>query len=400
MVTKRVLARGWAVATAVALVGGGVIGIAGPAAAVASSWCVDRLPGDTEPCLEDVTRDGVPVGSSDPTWRPYVGSVDPTTGLVMWGVEQLVGYLPASEAAHTWVVTVNTRSESVVTARVLATDATVARSTVGSDQLATITGRPVSVTQGCSQATVPWTCPTVPVSDETRFEGAISDERQWTDAAQRAGMYGSNFVTNIDATEWPRQVVGSSIQVTLANSHFHGDGVTPVVGFAHIRLPYAYLTAVTGLSDPASLAGAGLIVTLSGSGPGTISVVPSGDGALLIDVTGLTFSTRTLLIRKGSAAPTRPTKLRARRTAKHKGSLSFVRSRANGIGVSFYQAKCLRARGRVSVANTIWASRTKSPVVVRGLRSGKVYRCKVRAVATANGLTYRSAWSTAVTLPR
>ena len=144
-------------------------------------------------------------------------------------------------------------------------------------------------------------------------------------------------------------------------------------------VPSSFLQTVYGIDDPSTVTDTGLAATV-GAGGGTVAiqVAPSG-GALLVDITGLTFSSRVLTIRRGVITPTRPLGVTARRTSTSRGQISFRAAKPRGSRIKFYRANCTSTRGHPSVK----AKSSGSPVRVSGLRPREAYRCTVVAQAKA-----------------
>ena len=249
---------------------------------------------------------------------------------------------------------------------------------------ATVVGTPVVVSQGCSQASWPWTCPEVADSEwHGTFDGQITDYGGWSPASQRDAMYGMNYYTNIDATELPPQVVSDPetgtdyLSIALASPHFRMDGTTVIRGFFSMEIPNAFLREVYGIDAPATLTSNGLDPTI---GSGTVSVAQSADNdSMLIDASDITFSMRRLRVKRGVITPTRPTDVRATRTGVHRGKVAFDPSRARGSRITGYRASCVARRGDHVATGRADAS----PVLVTELREGVGYDCRARAGSKA-----------------
>jgi hypothetical protein len=250
----------------------------------------------------------------------------------------------------------------------------------------TVTTTPTTVSGECDQGTWPWTCPTSASADLDRdayLGGDITDYGVWDNAAQRNAFNGMNFNTNIAATSLPPEIVNDPstgaerLLVRLANSHFRSDGTTVFTGFAHLRIPNQFLKKVYGIDDPGSLTGSGLATSIGGSGSGTavVSQEPGG-GAMLVDITGMTFSARKVLIKRGKITPVKPKNVRMKR----RGSTAILRFDAvssRGSKVTGYEGMC----GKGSSAVTGKSKKKKTVVKVKGL-SGKT-TCRVRGLSKA-----------------
>ena len=167
-------------------------------------------------------------------------------------------------------------------------------------------------------------------------------------------------------------------------------------GFWHAVLPNALLVDM-GINDPATLTPAGIS---AGVGTGTVTVTPGATSAE-ISITGITFSARTVHIKRGSITPGVPTALSARRTSAAAASLAFRKARARGSYVRSYQGRCVAPHhpDRYGTASS-------SPVKVTSLARGVTYKCQVRAKSAAgygpwSGLTpARAATVASLTLSR
>jgi hypothetical protein len=99
-----------------------------------------------------------------------------------------------------------------------------------------------------------------------------------------------------------------------------------------------------------------------------------------VNVTGITFSSQTLVIKRGIITPGAPTQLHARRTGKHKGRISFQAAQAKGSAITGYDVTCQPRKRHHSL---VTASGTQSPITVRGLAKGVAYGCTVKASSLA-----------------
>lgn len=373
------------------------MGAAAPSSAAPSKWCSEN--GDSPPCVQSAKRDGGPpiTDSTDPNWGVDFLVVSP--GHVMATVfNKAAGSedLGSAELSHQWAVTIHVGT--TVPRLVFATgdNVTVDRG-AGPDYHVTVTGTPVTETQGCDQSSWPWSCPDPPTDQfDAIFSAEITDYHEWQDVVQRNSMYGMNYWTNADAKDVPPQFgpdpgTGlNRIVLELANSHHYQDGTTVFTGFAHLRIPNSFLTTVYGIDNPATLTSAGIVP--SGAGPSASVSIAEGDGntALFVDITGMTFSARRVTLNRGLITPTRPTSPRATRTATHRGRLSFTPSKPRGSRITGYRARC------VSGSSAVSAVRASPPIVVTGLLKDRAYQCRIRARSKA-GL---GAWSVSVTMPR
>ncbi len=248
-----------------------------------------------------------------------------------------------------------------------------------------ISANPVLIVGDCDQRTWPWTCDhTATRQWDGYLDGQVTDYEAWVDPAQRASFYGMDFNSNISATGLPPEIVNDpttgaeQILVRLANPHFQDDGVTVFHGFAHQRIPNAFLREVYGIDAPASLTTGGLSPVVSGSGPATTSVaLEPGGGAVLVDVSDVTFSARILRINRGVITPTRPTDIHGARLGPAGGRLRFDPATPRGSQITGYQSRC------VHNAHVVTTNGKASPLVVTGLHAGVPYDCRIRAKSKA-----------------
>lgn len=166
-------------------------------------------------------------------------------------------------------------------------------------------------------------------------------------------------------------------------------------GFVRLRLPYALLAKVFGIADPSLLVSGGVAAVLTGAGGGKITSIPSGDGALLVEVNGLTFSNRKIMLKRSSAFVGRPRRLNARRFGATRGRLGFAAGPVRGLRAVGYEVRCNSGRGDV-----VTASVRRSPAKLGGLIAGVGYTCRVRTVARNRTGQFRSNWSAPAQLRR
>lgn len=356
-------------------------------------WCTSSSDAN---CVRALTRNGAPVSSSDPNWSAHATfSAAGGEKAISWSIWSETASdaldLGSPALSDTWSVTLDTAFVPRVSSA-YGTDVHVSRASLGSGRYRiTITARPTTVTDNdeCTTSSWPWVCPTT-ASDEriAYLAGNVTDYGTWDDVAQRDAMYGMNLSTNVGVTSIPPEVEFDSatdtnrLLIRLANQHYRVDGTTVFKGFVHLRIPNAYLREVYGINDPASMT-SGSLTTSLGSGTTTVKQ-ESGDDAMLVDATGITFSARKLVIKRGTVKPTKPTKVHAKRTSATKAKVTYAKSRARGSKITGYQAKCTAGK---SVRTATVKKGTR--ITVTKLRTNTKYTCKVRAKSKAG----YSAWS-------
>ena len=375
----------------VALASAGVValsfGVASPSGAEQvpgrsfSSFCADGAPA---PCIVSATKDGVPVTSTDPIWGIVLTSYNVGKSRELRWIIQKDGSfeLGADALDDVWVITV--RTGSVVPRVVFAygADATIVR--LSSPNRVTITSIPVKMTDNDEcDPNWPWSCPHRATNDFVGYlDTIVTDYGAWSDRAQRESMYGMNYTTNIGLTSIPPEVVhdpstgGGRLLIRLANHHEFSDG-SLFEGFAHLRIPNLFLRRVYGIDDPATLTGAGLATSGTGAAASVVVSRESGGGAMLVDITDMTFSRRRVRISRGVITPTKPKDVAARRVAPDRAKLKFTASKRRGSKITGYKASCVRG------ATVLSGRANKSPVVVKGLSPGVKYSCRVRALSKA-----------------
>lgn len=368
-----------------------VAGATPQAASAEERWCAAPT---APPCVESATLNGAPVTASDLTWAIDVSDhSDVESDRFTFGVESRVNddflELGAASLDDVWVINFDTGAivPRVATGRASGSPTTLFTRTDDGDSTyhAAFTGTPVITTQECDQSVLPWTCDE-PASDERigYLDGSVTDYGEWIDVSQRQSMYGINYFTNVSAISSPPDILpdpnsdGNLVSLQMANSHFRVDGVTVFQGYAKVRLPNTFLDEVFDIDDPTSLSTDGLTASV-GSGTGTASVTQEpGAQAMLVDVSGLTFSQRRVKIATGDIRPTRPGDVTAARLTEKKGTLDFTESEARGSEIQRYRADCEGPR-----AEEARGLAESSPITVRPLKPGKRYECKVRAIAIA-----------------
>ena len=360
------------------------LALAAPAPVSASShWCSD--PGATAPCILSATLNGAPIVSGDPTWDIPL-TIDGVGGsnTILFSLLRNGSFeLGADSLDDVWVVTIDPGSVVPRVVSAAGKDLAVTRSS-GSVQ---VTATPVVVTDNdeCNPSW-PWSCPETPMSERVGYlDVEITDYGAWDNPAQRASFLGMNYATNVGMRSLPPEIeedpsTGEQrILIRLANHHFRADGTTVFLGFVELRIPYLFLRRVYGIDDPSSLTGTGIAPSVSGppSGSGSFSVTadPAG-GALLVEGDGITFSNRVITLERGKITPSKPKKLRAKRTGDRRAKLRFKVAKARGSAIKRYEAKCVGGFTAVRA----WGG--GSPLRAK-LDPGDSYHCRVRAKSKA-----------------
>jgi hypothetical protein len=341
-----------------------------------SEWCGNQAP----PCVVSASRNGVAITESDPTYAVSAAGSLQSDGefLTLWGIgdAQIHGTyetLAPADAGVPFSITVDVGAHPPRVLGEYAGGVSVAKTynRAASTWDVTVSGTAVQQGVNADCDAIAWSCPQNETNTIVAFQGEISDWQQWSDSAQRNDFNGLNQWTNVELTEVPPQITGNPLTITeqLANSHeLNGQAFQ---GFWDSVLPNAFLVDM-GINDPSTLTSAGISASV---GTGTVTVTP-GPTSTEIAITGITFSPRTVHIRRGSITPNAPTGLRTRRASRTVAYLTFRAARARGSYVRSYEGRC-RAAHHI----TRYGAGARSPVKVRSLTRGVSYVCQVRAKA-------------------
>ena len=209
------------------------------------------------------------------------------------------------------------------------------------------------------------------------LDGWTNDLHYVSDPDDAAAMRGFDLATNADWVSTPLQLdfATHAIVLDVANRHFEPDATTPFVGSAEFRIPFAMLTRLYLVDDPATLTSSAFTVTAAG-GVAPLTVVSVGSSSVHVTMTNIGFSKRHLVIR-GDTRPLAPRNLRAAHATPTSALIRFDPSRRRGSKVRGYQAVCR------SGALTVRGSARRSPIKVTGLVPSRRYTCSVRAKSHA-----------------
>jgi hypothetical protein len=239
----------------------------------------------------------------------------------------------------------------------------------------TYTANPILKTTGCNEnAAWPWPCSDKATSQQMELNGEVWDkstsEFVGFDRSQSAqGVNGIFLETAADGSQY--------LSSEMVNSHFLTDGTTVFKGQVRFRLPYQMLHDSFNVPDPSTMVASSLVGTVNGK-PASFDFMQDPDGGgMIVDLTGLTFSKKTIVVRRGTIRPTRPTITLTKRVSAGKGKVTFTRSRPRGAKVHGYTARCVSG-GQVVVVQGSYPT-----IGVTGLRRGHAYACRVRAKSKA-----------------
>jgi len=367
-----------------------------PAIAESGDWCSQN--GGVAPCIESLSRDGVPLAHNDPTWQVDLGTPGP--GDVQWDLMKSGSYeLDSGDAASRFAIRIKTGSAVPRLSTAFGSDGVVQRGLVDGVHRVTITANPTFVAEGCAHAPYPWPCSTTATDQAWRLAGTVVDQDQWTDPVQRVAFYGVDFWTNVEVNSFPPGVIHDDaagiarMALEFAGPHFQIDATTLFRGHAELTLPNEFLRHPFFIPSPTTMTPSSLAV--AGGGPiSTTTVSKASAGAPVeIAVNDMTFSIRTLTVKTGVIIPTRPTRLRAQRLSSDQARVRFALATPRGSKITGYSARCVSAGGHVVGAKR---KRDASPIKLGGLRAGVAYTCKVRALSKAGA----GKWSAPVKVAR
>jgi hypothetical protein len=359
----------------VALARPAVPGVAGPAV-FPSEWCGNQAP----PCVVSASKNGTAITKTDPVYAvSAAGSLQPGGEfLTQWGIADVnvpgpYESLAPGDAGATFSITIDVGAHPPRVTDEYAGGVSVTDVFDGMAGTWDVTVSGTAVLQGVNADcnAVAFTCPANETNTIVAFQGEVGDWAQWSGPGQASDFTGLDQWTNVELTEIPPQISGNPLAITeeLGNSH-ELDGQV-FQGFWDAVLPNAVLVDM-GINDPSTLTSAGVSASI---GSGTVTVTP-GPASAQIAITGITFSPRTVRIKRGTITPAAPPNLRTRRTSATVAWLTFGRARPRGSFVRSYQGRCQAPRHRAR-----YATGRRSPLKVRFLTRGISYTCQVRAKA-------------------
>ncbi len=340
-----------------------------------AEWCVNHAP----PCVVAASRNGVAITKDDPTYVvSAAGSNQNGEFLTQWSIADALikgtfATLAPGDVGVQFSITVDVGNHPP---RVTDEYADGVSESSTFDQVkntwnVTVTGNAVEQGVNADCDAVAWTCPFNETNTIVAFQGEIGDWQQWSNPAQWNDFNGLQQWTNAELSEIPPEISGNPFTITeeLGNSHELNGSVFQ--GFWDGVLPNAVLVDM-GINDPSTLTSAGISASV---GTGTVTVTP-GPTSTEISITGITFSPRTVRIKRGTITPRAPTDLRTRRASAKVGYLAFKAAKPRGSFVRSYEGRC-----RAPHRTTRYGTAKKSPVKLSTLMRGVAYTCQVRAKA-------------------
>ncbi len=373
--------RARAILTTLALLGSGLAALVGttsvtsPAAAAGERWCSEVA----APCIVSLTVDGATRASG----------ADVTLFPAEEGYREMVATVSAATSTSQVVeVVVRTGTDFVpdrVAGRMALLDVDPRRTPSGHE--VAIRAHPVRWAHGCDNAAGwPYPCPSTAQSNEIVLDADIEMLDDRTDTT--IGMYaGTNATYNGIFFDELRD--GSRALTTeLVAPHFFAGGTTPVVGLVRYRLSYRQMRLELGIPDPETLTPTSLAGSVNNGKAGGVFTTwhdPDG-GGFFIQAGGFTFSVKRLKVTPARITPARPALTKATRLAAARARLVHGVASPRGAKVTGYVARCVSPRGHRVTAT---APKDAAKVVVKGLRRGTAYTCKVAATSKAG----KGAWS-------
>jgi hypothetical protein len=339
-------------------------------------WCGITT---TTPCVVSASRNGTAITETDPTYAVSAsGSEQSGQFLTQWGIADALipgtyATLAPNDVGAQFSITVDVGNHPPRVVGEYAGDVSVTKAydTATGTWDVTVTGTAVEQGVNADCNAITFTCPNDETNTIVAFQGEITDWQQWPDPAQWNDFDGLDQWTNVEETEIPPQITGNPLTITeqLGNSH-ELNGVV-FEGFWDAVLPNAFLVDM-GINDPSTLTSTGISASV---GTGTVTVTP-GPTSAEISITGITFSPRTVRIKRGTITPAAPTRLKTRRASATVASISFAKARPRGSYVRSYEARC-----EAPHQPTRYGTSSRSPVRVTSLTPGVSYLCQVRAKA-------------------
>ncbi len=215
-----------------------------------------------------------PGGGGDP-YEISVDTVDPLSAYDFVATVRQTGGGPLP-LGQVWELAVNTGDTVVGETFARGRDVTIVRGGSAGSRTVTATLSPVRMAGDCGSS---GSCPmTATIMRPGELELWIGDLGYLDSPADEAAMRGFDLATSASWVSSPPTLdyATRAIVLDVANPHFEVGGVTPFVGSAEFKLPFAMLSHLYDVDDPASLTPAAFAAT-AGPGPApTVSVMEVG----------------------------------------------------------------------------------------------------------------------------
>ncbi len=339
------------------------------------------------PCIVSFTHNGSTV---DPTaYRIQWNEVQPSSGFYSWYFSKFIGAswssdMGADETANTFAVKFDFGSFNPRTIAGLAaprTSTAVVWSGAAPHYLVQISESPVHWVTGCVEGN-PTPCPMTGSSEAFGYLSGVANDGRWfgTSEAEHQQIAGFYTFSNTDISDDPvittDAITGARTMVFVIQSPHESPSHALFYGNQYLRIPNRTLHDVYGIPAPATMTAASLGATISSGGSGTITVTPeAGHGAMLIAVTNVTFSKRSVKVRLGTITPARPSAVKGKRLSPTRGRVTFGKSAPRGAYPTGYQLRCVSGHQ----VHTATGSSSTTRFRIRGLTPGRHYTCRVRA---------------------
>lgn len=361
-----------------------VVTTSGPATAETfkERWCADK----PVPCVVSATRNGLPLTSADPDIRiEMIGKQNtPDFRYTTFLVRSTSGVL---DLGDTYSITLDLGDLKPDYTESYASRPDVDRVDDGDGTYGlTFTGKPVLLTSGCNDA-FPSVCPKTAADQSYEFSAEIQEKKT---NLEFIGFDRSQSVDSVNGIFLETPERGAPYLTSdWANSHFLTDGTTVVKGEARFRIPYAMLTEQFDVPDPATMTSSSFVGSINGKPAGFDFTQDPDGGGVYVDISGVTFSNKTIKVKRGAITPTKPRLTSAKRSAPQKAKLGFEKATPRGAKVTGYQARCVGGGKALTAKGTKKAFKTG--MVVKGLKGGTAYSCSVRALSKAGPGKYSKA---------
>ncbi len=231
-------------------------------------------------CVVSVKRDGGAIGYPSLPGDPYQVSAlkldPPAYQQFNFSIARTIGSW-SLDLTDVWEITINTGSTYPAETFSRGREVTVQRGGVAGSRTVKFTISPVRIAdQGCNSMGV---CGPIAGRMFTGYiDGWVDDLSYIDDPDDAAAMRGFDLSTNADWVSTPLKLdyATNSIVLDASNSHFEPGGTTVFVGEAEFRIPFAMLSRLYGVDDPATLTASAFVVTAPGASASTsVTVGPA-----------------------------------------------------------------------------------------------------------------------------
>jgi hypothetical protein len=248
----------------------------------------------------------------------------------------------------------------------------------------TYTGRPVLLTSGCNGQS-PSVCPKTATGQGTVFSAEVHELKR---NRHLTGVDRSQSVDSVDGIFLTQPARGAPYLISeWANSHYQTDGTTVVRGEARFRLPNALLRSHFGIPDPGTVVSRSFIGSINGKRASFSFRQDPDGGGVYVDISGVTFSNKTVKVKRGTIKPTRPNLTKSKRKSAARATVKFLKAKPRGARITAYQVRC--KNGRTTKYADAGNQSYRTGITIKGLKRGVRYSCSVRAKSKVGA----SSWS-------